>query len=61
MSREKRTAPATVYMPPLLAKAVQHVAANDRRSISTFFCRLAEEHPTVKVVLQQIASVPRGQ
>lgn len=61
MPREKRTAPATVYMPPLLKQAVEHVAGNDRRTISTFLCRLAEEHPTVKIVLQQIATAPRGQ
>lgn len=61
MSREKRTAPVTVHMPRPLKAAVSRLSHSDRRSISTYVVRVLEEHPTVKIVLQQIGAAGGGQ
>ena len=54
MPREKRTAPVTVHMPRHLKAVISRLSHSDRRSVSTYVVRVLEEHPTVKIVLQQI-------
>ena len=50
---EKRTKPVTVHMPPTLAEVVEKLSVHEQRTVSTFVCRLVEEHPVVKTVLHQ--------
>lgn len=52
--REKRTAPVTVHMPPSLRQALAQLSAHEQRTLSTYVCRIVEQHPVVRVVLQQI-------
>ena len=54
MSREKRIAPITVHAPPLLKRAIAQVARAEDRPASRWLQRLAESHPSVQLVLQQI-------
>lgn len=51
---EKRTVPKTVHMPPTLAEVVEKLSAHEQRTVSTFICRIVEEHPVVKTFLQRI-------
>lgn len=52
---EKRTKPVTVHMPPTLADVIEKLSSSEHRTVSTYVCRIVEEHPVVKTVLQQTA------
>jgi hypothetical protein len=56
---EKRTVPKTVHMPPSLAEVVDKLSKHEQRTVSTFICRIVEEHPVVKTFLQRIGA-PTG-
>lgn len=56
MTREKRIAPITVHAPPMLKRAIAEVARAEDRPASRWLQRLAESHPSVQIVMQQIAS-----
>ena len=55
MSREKRIAPITVHVPPLLKRAVAEVARAEDRAASRWIQRLVESHPSVQIAMQRIA------
>ena len=54
MRRDKREARITVNAAPLLKKAIEIAAAREDRKVSHWFVRLAEQHPSVQIALQQI-------
>lgn len=54
MRREKREAPITVHAPKPLKLALKEVARRQDRSVSMWLLRLAEQEPSVQIVLQQI-------
>lgn len=56
MSRGKREARITVNAPTPLKLALREVARREDRSVSTWLIRLAEQHPSVQIVLQQIGA-----
>lgn len=61
MRREKREARITVNAPPALKKAIELAALREDRKVSHWLVRLAEQHPSVQIALQQIGAQVRGQ
>lgn len=57
MKREKRISPLTLHAHTPLKLAIKEVARREDRSASTWLLRLAEQHPSVQIVLQQIGGV----
>lgn len=54
MRREKRESPITFRVPTPLKRALKEVARREDRSVSMWLLRLAEQHPSVQIALQQI-------
>jgi len=56
MRRDKREARITVNAPPHLKQAILQAARREDRTVSHWFLRLAEQHPSVQIALQQIGA-----
>lgn len=54
MRRDKREAPITVRVPPVLKQAIKRAAEREDRKVSHWLLRLAENHPSVQTELQLI-------
>ena len=54
MPVDKRTAPVTVHLREPVKKVLRQLSTQDQRTVSTFVSRIVEEHPMVRIALQQI-------